>query len=67
MMMSANTAMAMPSVALTSVVGTTFWYLMPMATAVSGNQSTGTRSMRFMKKIHTNSVSASGAMSLLVP
>ena len=52
--------------AFTSVVGTTFWYGIPRATAVSGSQSTGTRSMRFMKKIHTNSVSARGAIMRFV-
>ena len=40
---------------------------MPACVATNGSQSTGIRSMKFMKKIHTNSVSANGAIRRLVP
>ena len=52
---------------LRSVVGTTFMYSMPIATPISGSRSTGTRSMKFIRKIQQKIVSASGAMSLLEP
>ena len=37
-LISTNTVMAMPIVALTSVVGTTFWWLMPAWDATQGSQ-----------------------------
>jgi hypothetical protein len=66
--------MDMPKVALGSVVGTTFMKTCsgfmpkaytPMSCVTRGIQSTGTRSMVFSSRIHTNRVSASGAMSSL--
>jgi len=54
----------MPSVTLGSVVGTTFRNrcVLPVRyPAACGSQSTGSRSMRFIMKIHTNIVSAIGA------
>ena len=59
-------AKAMPSVMLGSVVGTTLKYSIPSDFASSGIKSTGTRSIRFINKIHTKTVRASGAISLLL-
>ena len=57
----------MPKVALGSVVGTTFMYSIPSSLASSGIQSTGTRSIRFISRIQTKSVSARGATSAFFP
>ena len=63
-----KTPIAIAKVTLTSVVGTTRRYWMPAYFAAQGSQSTGIRSIRFIRKIHMNSVSASGAITrLLVP
>ena len=51
----------------TSVVGTTFMYSTPIAWKTTGMKSTGTRSIRFIRKIQTNRVSASGAISAFLP
>ena len=56
------------NVTFTSVVGTTFKIRnADRARRRSGSQSTGIRSIRFMRKTHTKMVSDSGAMSLLWP
>ena len=62
-----NTESDIANVTLTSVVGTTFRYGTPTAPPRHGSQSTGIRSIRFMRKTHMKIVSASGAISLLWP
>ena len=62
-----NTEIDIPNVTLTSVVGTTFRYGTPAAPAALGSQSTGIRSMRFMRKTQTKIVRDRGAISLLWP
>ena len=49
-----------------SVVGTIFMYSMPRTYASCGTQSTGTRSIRFIRKTHTKMVRARGAMMALL-
>ena len=66
-MVSANTESDMPKVAFGSVVATTFMYGTPMRLASQGIQSTGTRSIVFIRKIHTNRVSAMGATRSFLP
>ena len=57
----------MPKVMLTSVVGTTFMYSIPIDAPSSGIQSTGIRSMKFIRNTQTKMVRASGAIRLLFP
>src|SRR5210317_441070 len=66
-MIRKKTAIDMPNVMLTSVDGTTFIYGMPTAADAIGIQSTGTRSMRFIRNTQTKIVRPSGAMRLLLP
>ncbi|MCY1493734.1 hypothetical protein D9M68_275770 [compost metagenome] len=69
-MISANTEMARPRVAFGSVVGTTRknrCSLPVILAAKTGRKSTGTRSIRFIRKIQTKMVRASGAISGLRP
>ena len=61
-----KTEIAIAKVTLTSVVGTTRRYSTPANLAAQGSQSTGIRSIRFIRKIHMKSVSASGAMTRLL-
>src|SRR5665647_1296953 len=58
-----NTEIDMPKVALGSVVDTALKWLTPSQPASVGTQSIGIKSMKFMRKIHMNTVSASGAIS----
>ena len=51
---------------MTSVVGTTRRCSTPANFAAQGSQSTGIRSIEFIRKIQTKSVSASGAMTRLL-
>src|SRR5690606_1010413 len=62
-----NTAIDMPNVTLTSAVGTILRYSIPTRLPVNGSQSTGIRSMRFIRNNQTKIVRASGAISLLLP
>ena len=57
--------MPIAKVTLTSAVGTTRRYSTPADLAAQGSQSTGIRSMVFISRIQTKSVSASGAMTRL--
>ncbi len=52
----------MAMVMFTSVVGTIFMWLIPIAAARPGIQSTGIRSIRFMRNTQTKTVSAIGAI-----
>src|SRR5210317_1363750 len=66
-MIRKKTAIDMPNVMLTSVDGTTFIYGMPTAAEAIGIQSTGMRSMRFIRNTQTKIVRPSGAIRLLLP
>ena len=66
-MIKTKTDIDMPNVTFTSVDGTTFIYGMPMVPAANGIQSTGIRSMRFIRKTQTKIVRPNGAMSRLLP
>ena len=66
-MIKTKTDIDMPNVMLTSVDGTTFMYGIPTAPAAIGIQSTGIRSMRFMRKTQTKIVRPNGAISRLLP
>src|SRR5688572_13674635 len=65
-MVSRKTDSAIAKVTFTSVVGTTRRYSTPAYLAAHGSQSTGIRSIEFIRKIQTKSVSASGAMTRLL-
>ena len=56
---------AMDKVTLTSADGTTLKYGIPNDLANSGIKSIGNKSIKFMKKIHMNTVNESGAINLL--
>jgi len=66
-MISRNTVSDMPKVTLRSVLGTTFMCERPALSAMVGNRSTGTRSMKLNRNTQQKMVSASGAISLLEP
>src|SRR4249919_405134 len=61
-----KTEIAIAKVTLTSVVGTTRRCSMPAALAAHGSQSTGIRSIEFIRNIQTKSVIASGAITRLL-
>ena len=64
--MRQNTPTAMDKVMFASADGTTLKYGTPIAFAISGKRSIGKRSIRFMRKIHINTVKDRGAISLLL-
>ena len=66
-MISTNTVSDRPKVMLRSVVGTTFMCDRPAPPATVGNRSTGMTSMQLNRNTQPKMVSASGAISLLVP
>ncbi len=66
-MISTNTVRDSANVTFTSVLGTTFRCPMPNQLATFGSRSTGSRSIELNRKTQAKMVSASGAISLVVP
>ncbi len=56
-----------PKVMLRSVLGTTFMWLKPMGSASVDIRSTGSQSIELNSSTQQKIVSASGAISLLLP
>ena len=62
--MEMKTKIESPKVAFKSAVGTALKYSTPMLLAITGSRSTGTRSIKFIKKMYTNKVSPSAPTEL---